>query len=50
MKVLIIENERSLNMEMANNTESQQYLFESINNYIDTLAKIEYFHYDCIVL
>ncbi|MBE7171539.1 MAG: response regulator transcription factor [Williamsia sp.] len=50
MKILIIEDEPSLNREMVNYLESQQYLCEAVTSYPEALEKIECFLYDCIVL
>ncbi|HTB52402.1 MAG TPA: response regulator transcription factor [Ferruginibacter sp.] len=50
MKILIIEDEPSLNKSMVDYLTAQQYLVEAVGNYEDALEKIEYYHYDCIVL
>jgi DNA-binding response OmpR family regulator len=50
MKVLVIEDEPSLNRAMVNYLHQQQYLCESVNNYHDALEKTDYYQYDCIVL
>jgi len=50
MKVLIIEDEPSLNKAMVNYLLHQQYVCESVNNYQDALEKTECYQYDCIVL
>jgi DNA-binding response OmpR family regulator len=50
MKVLVIEDEPSLNRAMVNYLHQQQYLCESVNNYHDALEKTECYQYDCIVL
>lgn len=50
MKILIIEDEPSLNKAMVDYLNHQQYLCESVNNYHDALEKTEYYQYDCIVL
>ena len=50
MKVLIIEDEPSLNKAMVNYLHQQQYLCESVNNYHEALEKTECYQYDCIVL
>ncbi len=50
MKVLIIEDEPSLNKAMVNYLLHQQYVCESVDNYQDALEKIESYQYDCIVL
>lgn len=50
MKILIIEDEPSLNKSMADYLNAQQYIVETVGNYEDALEKIECYHYDCIVL
>jgi DNA-binding response OmpR family regulator len=50
VKILIIEDEPSLNKSMVDYLTAQQYLVEAVGNYEDALEKIEYYHYDCIVL
>lgn len=50
MKILIVEDELSLNKSMVDYLTAQQYLVEAVGNYEDALEKIEYYHYDCIVL
>lgn len=50
MKILIIEDEPSLNKSMADYLNAQQYIVEAVSNYEDALEKIECYHYDCIVL
>lgn len=50
MKLLIIEDEWSLNKSMVDYLSKQQYLCEAVNNYQDALEKIECYEYDCIVL
>lgn len=50
MKILIIEDELSLNKSMIDFLTKQQYLCESVTNYQDALEKIECYEYDCIVL
>ena len=50
MKLLIIEDELSLNKSMVDYLCKQQYLCEAVNNYQDALEKIECYEYDCIVL
>ncbi len=50
MKILIVEDEPSLNKSMVDYLTSQQYLCESVNNYHDALEKAELYQYDCIVL
>src|SRR3954464_6967830 len=50
MKVLIIEDEPSLNKAMVDYLHHQQYLCESVSNFHDALEKTEVYQYDCIVL
>ncbi len=50
MKLLIIEDEVSLNKSMVEYLTKQQYLCESAVNYYNALEKIECYEYDCIVL
>ncbi len=50
MKILIIEDEPSLNKIMVDYLVQQQYRCESVSTYPDALEKIERYHYDCIVL
>jgi DNA-binding response OmpR family regulator len=50
VKILIVEDELSLNKSMVDYLTAQQYLVEAVGNYEDALEKIEYYHYDCIVL
>ena len=50
MKVLIVEDEPTLNKSMVEYLSSQQYLCESVSNYRDALEKTELYQYDCIVL
>jgi DNA-binding response OmpR family regulator len=50
MKVLIVEDEPSLNKAMVDYLHHQQYLCESVSNFRDALEKMEIYQYDCIVL
>lgn len=50
MKILIVEDEPSLNKSMVEYLSSQQYLCESVGNFQDARDKIELHQYDCIVL
>lgn len=50
MKILIIEDEPTLNKSMADYLSSQQYLCETAGSYHDGLEKIALYQYDCIVL
>jgi len=50
LKLLIIEDEPSLNKAMVDYLGSRQYRCESVNTYAKALEKIECYQYDCIVL
>ncbi|MES2006082.1 MAG: response regulator transcription factor [Bacteroidota bacterium] len=50
MKILIIEDELTLNQTMLDFLSGAGYLCESVFSYKDALEKIEYHTYDCIVL
>ncbi len=50
MKLLIIEDEISLNQSIVEFLSAAGYLCESVNTYQQALEKIEYHTYDCIVL
>jgi DNA-binding response OmpR family regulator len=50
VKILIIEDEPSLNKSMVDYLTAQQYLVESVSSYPEALEKIECYRYDCIVL
>ncbi|MCO4293329.1 response regulator transcription factor [Solitalea sp. MAHUQ-68] len=50
MKLLIVEDEPSLNKSIVEFLTSQQYLCESVDNYQDAVDKISCYEYDCIVL
>ena len=50
MKLLIIEDEVSLNQSIVEFLTTAGYLCESVNTYKEALEKIEYHTYDCIVL
>ena len=50
MKILIVEDEPTLNKGIVDYLLSQQYLCESVSNFRDALEKIETYQYDCIVL
>jgi DNA-binding response OmpR family regulator len=50
VKILIIEDEPSLNKSMVDYLQGQQYLVEAVANYKDALEKIECHQYDCIVM
>ncbi len=50
MKILIIEDEPTLNKSMVDYLSSQQYLCETVGSYHDALDKTALYQYDCIVL
>ncbi|MES1221315.1 MAG: response regulator transcription factor [Bacteroidota bacterium] len=50
MKLLIIEDEPSLNKNIVDYLTGRQYHCESVSTYADALEKIEYYRYDCIIL
>lgn len=50
MKLLIIEDEPSLNIKITDYLSDRQYIVESVQTYKDALEKIECYEYDCIVL
>jgi DNA-binding response OmpR family regulator len=50
LKLLIIEDEVSLNQSMVDFLTAAGYLCESVTTYRDALEKIAYFTYDCIIL
>ena len=50
MKILIVEDEPSLNRDMTSYLSQQQYTCETAGNYQLALEKIESFPYDCIIL
>lgn len=50
MKILIVEDEQSLNKSMVDYLTEQQYLCESVGNFKDAREKILGYDYDCIVL
>lgn len=50
MKILIIEDELTLNQSIVDFLSAAGYLCESVFTYRDALEKIEYHSYDCIVL
>jgi DNA-binding response OmpR family regulator len=50
LKLLIIEDEASLNRAIVNYLTNRQYLCESADTYSKALEKIECYQYDCIVL
>jgi len=50
LKLLIIEDEPSLNKAIVDYLGSRQYRCESVTNYANALEKIECYQYDCIVL
>ncbi len=50
MKLLIIEDEVSLNQSMVDFLTAAGYLCESVTTYREALEKIAYYTYDCIIL
>jgi len=50
MKILIIEDEPTLNKSMVDYLSAQQYLCETVGSYNDALDKTALYKYDCIVL
>ena len=50
MKLLIVEDEVSLNESMVDFLSSAGYLCETVFNYTDAVTKIDYHEYDCIIL
>jgi DNA-binding response OmpR family regulator len=50
VKILIVEDEPSLNKSMADYLTAQQYLVQTADDYPSALEKIESYQYDCIVL
>jgi DNA-binding response OmpR family regulator len=50
LKLLIVEDEPSLNKNIVDYLTGRQYRCESVNNYAAALEKIECYEYDCIVL
>jgi DNA-binding response OmpR family regulator len=50
LKLLIIEDEDSLNQSMVDFLSASGYLCESVTDYYQAVEKIELFDYDCIVL
>lgn len=50
MKLLIIEDEVSLNQSMVEFLSASSYICESVSNFREAVEKIEVYEYDCIVL
>ncbi len=50
MKVLVIEDEVSLNQSIVAYLQAQGYVCESVTNFREALDKTDVFEYDCIVL
>ncbi len=50
MKILIIEDEKALSESIADYLSVHEYSCETAENYHSALQKIEYNHYDCILL
>ncbi len=50
MKILVIEDEKSLREIMIRSLEKERYVVESTDNYHEGLLKINDYDYDCIIL
>jgi DNA-binding response OmpR family regulator len=50
MKVLIIEDEKTLCDSITSYLKQENFICDSANNYADAVEKIEWFEYDCILL
>ena len=50
MKLLIVEDEPSLNKAIVDYLTDRRYRCESVNNFADAQEKIECYEYDCIIL
>lgn len=50
MKVLIVEDEQSLNISISEYLKTLDYTCESVTNYADALEKIDLYEYDCVIL
>ncbi|WP_321479543.1 response regulator transcription factor [uncultured Bacteroides sp.] len=50
MKILIVEDEKSLSDSIADFLVSQNYVCEQATNYVDALERISLYEYDCILL
>ncbi|MES2890730.1 MAG: response regulator transcription factor [Bacteroidota bacterium] len=50
MKLLIVEDEPSLNKNIVDYLVGRGYLCESVNNFQDAVEKTECYEYDCIIL
>jgi DNA-binding response OmpR family regulator len=50
MKVLIIEDEKTLCDSITSYLKQENFICDSANNYTDAVEKIEWFEYDCILL
>lgn len=50
MKILIIEDEKELALDIAQYMSGENYLCEIASNYFQALEKINLYHYDCIIL
>jgi DNA-binding response OmpR family regulator len=50
MKVLIIEDEKSLCDSITSYLKQENFICDAVNNYATAIEKIEWFEYDCILL
>jgi DNA-binding response OmpR family regulator len=50
MKVLVIEDEKSLCDSITSYLKQENFICDAVNNYADAIEKIEWFEYDCILL
>ncbi len=50
MKLLVVEDERSLLQSIQEYFTQEDFLCEGVTTYADAIKKIEYFGYDCIIL
>ena len=50
MKILVIEDERSLLASIVQYFNQEKFLCDTAGSYNEGIAKIESFHYDCIIL
>jgi DNA-binding response OmpR family regulator len=50
MKVLVIEDEKSLCDGITSYLKQENFICDAVNNYADAIEKIEWFEYDCILL
>jgi DNA-binding response OmpR family regulator len=50
MKVLIIEDEKSLSDSIVSYLKQENFICDAVSNYKDAMEKTEWFEYDCILL